>query len=124
MAPSMTHHMMDTDTATSPERLRGATNDLFELLERVQCSRLDDQRCVLPAYFAAKVRENTYSNRIRNCAHLTASLPHDEDGMFVGCSTTTNITPNPLSSVKREEHTKKNHTQTGERRTRCPMINC
>lgn len=34
------------------DRLRGATNDLFELLERVQCSRLDDQRCVLPAYFS------------------------------------------------------------------------
>lgn len=36
---------------TSDERLKVATNDLFELLERVQCSRLDDQRCVLPAYF-------------------------------------------------------------------------
>uniref|UniRef100_A0A6E8W072 Uncharacterized protein n=1 Tax=Anopheles coluzzii TaxID=1518534 RepID=A0A6E8W072_ANOCL len=36
---------------TSPDRLRGATHDLFELLERVQCSRLDDQRCVLPSYF-------------------------------------------------------------------------
>ncbi|KAM8718063.1 hypothetical protein ACLKA7_004723 [Drosophila subpalustris] len=38
----------------SPERLRGATQDLFELLERVQCSRLDDQRCVLPAYFSQR----------------------------------------------------------------------
>ncbi|KAJ6649662.1 hypothetical protein Bhyg_04900 [Pseudolycoriella hygida] len=37
---------------TSPERLRGTTQDLFELLERVQSSRLDDQRCVLPAYFS------------------------------------------------------------------------
>lgn len=36
---------------SSDERLKVATNDLFELLERVQCSRLDDQRCVLPAYF-------------------------------------------------------------------------
>ncbi|EDS26341.1 conserved hypothetical protein [Culex quinquefasciatus] len=36
---------------TSPDRLRGATHDLFELLERVQCSRLDDQRCVLPSTF-------------------------------------------------------------------------
>ncbi|XP_035908713.1 rap1 GTPase-activating protein 1 isoform X1 [Anopheles stephensi] len=36
---------------TSPDRLRGATHDLFELLERVQSSRLDDQRCVLPSYF-------------------------------------------------------------------------
>ena len=36
----------------SPDRIRGATHDLFELLERVQSSRLDDQRCVLPAYFS------------------------------------------------------------------------
>lgn len=35
----------------SPERLKGATYDLFELLEKAQSSRLDDQRCVLPAYF-------------------------------------------------------------------------
>lgn len=42
-----------TPTAgASPDRLRGATQDLFELLERVQCSRLDDQRCVLPPYFS------------------------------------------------------------------------
>jgi hypothetical protein len=31
--------------------LQSATQDLFELLERVQSSRLDDQRCVLPPYF-------------------------------------------------------------------------
>lgn len=36
----------------SSDKLRGTTQDLFELLERVQCSRLDDQRCVLPAYFS------------------------------------------------------------------------
>jgi hypothetical protein len=30
---------------------QNATQDLFELLERVQSSRLDDQRCVLPPYF-------------------------------------------------------------------------
>ncbi|XP_041777583.1 rap1 GTPase-activating protein 1 isoform X1 [Anopheles merus] len=41
---------------TSPDRLRGATHDLFELLERVQCSRLDDQRCVLPSYFTQNTR--------------------------------------------------------------------
>ncbi|XP_048520185.1 rap1 GTPase-activating protein 1 [Dendroctonus ponderosae] len=35
----------------SPERLKGATSDLFELLEKAQRSRLDDQRCMLPAYF-------------------------------------------------------------------------
>lgn len=27
------------------------SHDLFELLEKLQTSRLDDQRCVLPAYF-------------------------------------------------------------------------
>lgn len=41
-----------TPSVPSDERLRGTTNDLFELLERVQSSRLDDQRCVLPAYFS------------------------------------------------------------------------
>ena len=40
---------------SSDERLKVATNDLFELLERVQCSRLDDQRCVLPPYFLQQV---------------------------------------------------------------------
>lgn len=48
--------------ATSPDRLRGATHDLFELLERVQCSRLDDQRCVLPSYFTQSSREERISN--------------------------------------------------------------
>lgn len=44
--------LLRSPTKTSnDERLKVATNDLFELLERVQCSRLDDQRCVLPAYF-------------------------------------------------------------------------
>lgn len=32
--------------------LQSTTQDLFELLERVQSSRLDDQRCVLPSYFS------------------------------------------------------------------------
>ncbi|KZC04633.1 Rap1 GTPase-activating protein 1 [Dufourea novaeangliae] len=31
---------------------QSTTQDLFELLERVQSSRLDDQRCVLPPYFS------------------------------------------------------------------------
>lgn len=35
----------------SDSRLKGTTYDLFELLEKAQSSRLDDQRCVLPAYF-------------------------------------------------------------------------
>uniref|UniRef100_A0A1A9WKX8 Uncharacterized protein n=1 Tax=Glossina brevipalpis TaxID=37001 RepID=A0A1A9WKX8_9MUSC len=36
----------------SPDKVRGNNQDLFELLEKVQCSRLEDQRCELPAYFA------------------------------------------------------------------------
>jgi hypothetical protein len=40
-----------TPVKQSPDRLKGTTCDLFELLEKAQSSRLDDQRCVLPAYF-------------------------------------------------------------------------
>ncbi|XP_060811716.1 rap1 GTPase-activating protein 1 isoform X2 [Bombus pascuorum] len=40
------------------EKIKGTTQDLFELLERVQCSRLDDQRCVLPPYFSQTPRED------------------------------------------------------------------
>lgn len=36
------------------------SHDLFELLEKLQASRLDDQRCVLPAYFS-QVRVVLYS---------------------------------------------------------------
>ncbi|KAL0275627.1 UNVERIFIED_CONTAM: hypothetical protein PYX00_003425 [Menopon gallinae] len=32
--------------------MRNTTQDLFELLERVQSARIDDQRCVLPPYFS------------------------------------------------------------------------
>lgn len=38
-----------TTTTTGGTR---AQHELFELLERVQCSRLDDQRAVLPPYFS------------------------------------------------------------------------
>lgn len=57
----------------SPERLRGATTatqDLFELLERVQCSRLDDQRCVLPAYFSQVSKEIPSSGTL-NCLQVS-----------------------------------------------------
>ncbi|XP_032591718.1 rap1 GTPase-activating protein 1 isoform X2 [Drosophila grimshawi] len=57
----------------SPERLRGATHDLFELLERVQCSRLDDQRCVLPAYFSQHHRGSNASEERVPQPHS----PHD-----------------------------------------------
>lgn len=39
---------------------QGPTQDLFELLERVQSSRLDDQRCVLPPYFSQVRRHKEY----------------------------------------------------------------
>ncbi|EFN86556.1 hypothetical protein EAI_04394 [Harpegnathos saltator] len=42
----------DVQGANNPEKVKSTTQDLFELLERVQSSRLDDQRCVLPSYFS------------------------------------------------------------------------
>jgi hypothetical protein len=45
------------------DRLLVTTHDLFELLERVQSSRLDDQRCVLPQFFTqSQVSVRTHSN--------------------------------------------------------------
>ncbi|XP_030240969.1 rap1 GTPase-activating protein 1 isoform X2 [Drosophila navojoa] len=64
----------------SPERLRGATQDLFELLERVQCSRLDDQRCVLPAYFSQHHRGSNASEERVPQPHS----PHDGGHMGGG----------------------------------------
>lgn len=45
----------------SPNKMSNINNatDLFELLERCQSSRLDDQRCVLPSYFS----QVSYSTR-------------------------------------------------------------
>ncbi|XP_015434260.1 PREDICTED: rap1 GTPase-activating protein 1-like [Dufourea novaeangliae] len=45
------------DVGANPEKIKSTTQDLFELLERVQSSRLDDQRCVLPPYFSQTSRE-------------------------------------------------------------------
>ncbi|XP_075230099.1 rap GTPase activating protein 1 isoform X3 [Lycorma delicatula] len=42
---------------TGQEKFKNATQDWIELLERVQCRRLDDQRCVLPPYFSQNSRE-------------------------------------------------------------------
>ncbi|XP_035908719.1 rap1 GTPase-activating protein 1 isoform X3 [Anopheles stephensi] len=70
---------------TSPDRLRGATHDLFELLERVQSSRLDDQRCVLPSYFTQNTR--SADERIANphsanesTNNLTVQMPQSIGG--------------------------------------------
>ncbi|XP_076645732.1 uncharacterized protein LOC143355104 isoform X2 [Halictus rubicundus] len=46
------------DVGANPEKIKSTTQDLFELLERVQSSRLDDQRCVLPPYFSQTPRED------------------------------------------------------------------
>lgn len=51
-APS--HHRLSPQGA-APRRAATRSCDLFELLERVQSSRLDDQRCVLPPYFSQVV---------------------------------------------------------------------
>ncbi|KAK4873893.1 hypothetical protein RN001_013253, partial [Aquatica leii] len=51
VGPTPVTTLQRASTGHSPERIKGTSHDLFELLERVQSSRLDDQRCVLPAYF-------------------------------------------------------------------------
>ncbi|KAH8244170.1 hypothetical protein KR026_001729 [Drosophila bipectinata] len=69
----------------SPERLRGATQDLFELLERVQCSRLDDQRCVLPAYFSQNHHRGSNASEERvpqpHSPHDSHTHPHNGGGL-------------------------------------------
>ncbi|XP_034101146.1 rap1 GTPase-activating protein 1 isoform X2 [Drosophila albomicans] len=65
----------------SPERLRGATQDLFELLERVQCSRLDDQRCVLPAYFSQNHRGSNGSEERVPQPHSPHDAGHNGGGL-------------------------------------------
>ncbi|XP_055680555.1 rap1 GTPase-activating protein 1 isoform X4 [Lutzomyia longipalpis] len=62
-APNVaTGHATIKSPGQNPERLYGATQDLFEILERVQNSRLDDQRCVLPPYFSQTSREERVPN--------------------------------------------------------------
>ncbi|XP_069682782.1 rap1 GTPase-activating protein 1 isoform X1 [Periplaneta americana] len=58
----VTSQPTDPDTGQHKEKLKSATQDLFELLERVQSSRLDDQRCVLPPYFTQASREDNRSS--------------------------------------------------------------
>lgn len=52
-----------SSTATSTGGTR-AQHELFELLERVQCSRLDDQRAVLPPYFSQVSGMMFYPHRV------------------------------------------------------------
>lgn len=49
------HRTQPTPPSTPPYPfgwcVQTISHDLLELLEKLQTSRLDDQRCVLPAYF-------------------------------------------------------------------------
>ncbi|XP_039303913.1 rap1 GTPase-activating protein 1 isoform X3 [Solenopsis invicta] len=45
-------------SGANSEKVKSTTQDLFELLERAQSSRLDDQRCVLPSYFSQTPRDD------------------------------------------------------------------
>ncbi|XP_052854152.1 rap1 GTPase-activating protein 1 isoform X2 [Drosophila gunungcola] len=86
----------------SPERLRGATQDLFELLERVQCSRLDDQRCVLPAYFSQSHHRgsNTSEERVPqpHSPHDSHAHPHNGGLQHSGSRATLRHSMNHSSS--------------------------
>lgn len=54
-----THHSPNHD---SPQTIKlKSSSDLFELLERCQSQRLDDQRCVLPSYFSQVSRTNLHN---------------------------------------------------------------
>lgn len=66
----------------SEERLSGAKQDLFELLERVQCSRIEDQRCVLPS----KLSQVRARCRGRACcgASIIGQVPSTQGTM--GCT--------------------------------------
>ncbi|XP_055711579.1 rap1 GTPase-activating protein 1 isoform X3 [Phlebotomus papatasi] len=71
-----TSHATIKSPGQNPERLYGATQDLFEILERVQNSRLDDQRCVLPPYFSQTSREERVPNL--HTPIDTQSLPNSQ----------------------------------------------
>ncbi|XP_016023968.2 rap1 GTPase-activating protein 1 isoform X2 [Drosophila simulans] len=89
----------------SPERLRGATTatqDLFELLERVQCSRLDDQRCVLPAYFSQNHHRGSNASEERvpqpHSPHDSHAHPHNGGLQHSGSRATLRHSMNHSSS--------------------------
>ncbi|XP_026725267.1 rap1 GTPase-activating protein 1 isoform X2 [Trichoplusia ni] len=61
MKKLMRQHVSAPWSSTTPST--GGTraqHELFELLERVQCSRLDDQRAVLPPYFSQVSRNEKF----------------------------------------------------------------
>ncbi|XP_050298130.1 rap1 GTPase-activating protein 1 isoform X2 [Anthonomus grandis grandis] len=93
-----------TDCPKSPERLRGATTDLFELLEKAQRSRIDDQRCKLPAYFnQPQIQRQLTTGSIPRESHLS---PHQDSKDDLRLAHNNNIkiaspagSPHPLGSA-------------------------
>lgn len=67
---------MDTGKDLTDSAGAAAQQDFFELLERAQSSRLDDQRCVLPAYFE-QVRMSSLYNNVSHkiMEHNQSSVP-------------------------------------------------
>ncbi|XP_035705517.1 rap1 GTPase-activating protein 1 isoform X3 [Folsomia candida] len=62
-----------TSRRESADKVLGASSDLFEMLERLQNSRLDDQRCVLPSYFTQSSREDGSKSPASNMTSSTGS---------------------------------------------------
>ncbi|XP_020286997.1 rap1 GTPase-activating protein 1-like isoform X3 [Pseudomyrmex gracilis] len=67
----------DVQGTAATEKVKSTTQDLFELLERVQSSRLDDQRCVLPSYFSQTPRDDRTTSSPGNAPsnHIPALSP-------------------------------------------------
>ncbi|XP_014222810.1 rap1 GTPase-activating protein 1 isoform X2 [Trichogramma pretiosum] len=99
--------------ARGSDKLKGPTQDLFELLERVQSSRLDDQRCVLPPYFnqvssrdstivtRSKATSNVSANKSSNVIPLAYATSRDERNSIPGSQQQTQpstCTPTPVPS--------------------------
>ncbi|XP_032452405.1 rap1 GTPase-activating protein 1 isoform X4 [Nasonia vitripennis] len=82
----------DRQDARSTDKLKGPTQDLFELLERVQSSRLDDQRCVLPPYFSQ------VSARQSKVVPLTYSTTSRDERTNTSTSAQASGTPTPVPS--------------------------
>jgi GoLoco motif len=64
--PSSTKARLPSQKSLEKSHRKSPTNnasDLFELLERCQSNRLDDQRCVLPSYFSQVSKQIPYDAR-------------------------------------------------------------
>ncbi|GIY78704.1 rap1 GTPase-activating protein 1 [Caerostris extrusa] len=74
-----THTQSGTPKDTKPDSfvsVRFGTQDLFELLERLQNSRLDDQRCVLPT--SLKLPSSVLLTDCDNQSHCSSQYDHQE----------------------------------------------